>query len=83
MSDPFAEIFVDLSQRIGDTNRASSLMELAMVSLLIDKGVLTADEVIVRIEDLYNKVASLQGEAVLRRIEPLLAELRASAGSTE
>jgi hypothetical protein len=71
-----------LVQQLQATTKASLIIDLATISLLVDKGLITPDELIERIEGMYNRMDRAQSPDVLLRLEGILDELRARPGST-
>lgn len=65
-----------------DTAKAGLIIDLAVVSLLVDKGVLSADELVERIEGMHNRMDRAQSPGVLVQINGILAELRANGAKS-
>lgn len=65
-----------------DTAKAGLIIDLAVISLLVDKGILGADELVERIEGMHNRMDRAQSPGVLTQINGILAELRANGART-
>lgn len=61
-----------------DTVKAGLIIDLAVISLLVDKGILSADELVARIEGLHNRMDRAQSPGVMIQINDILGELRAN-----
>jgi hypothetical protein len=76
-SDPIAALTFDMLERIADTWRASIIADLAIATLLVDAGTITAAEVVKRIEGLQNRMPEeFQRAEVMLRLEPILSSTR-------
>ena len=66
---------------LADATKASLIIDLSVISLLVDKGILGADELVARIEGLHNSMSYAQSPGVLLLLDGVLGELRARPGA--
>lgn len=60
-----------------DTAKAGLIIDLAVISLLVDKGILGADDLVERIEAMHNRMDRAQSPGVMVQLNGILSELRA------
>ncbi|WP_374453608.1 hypothetical protein [Phenylobacterium sp.] len=73
----------DLAENLPlDTMKAGAIIDLAVISLLVDKGVLGADELVDRIEVIHNSMDRAQSPGVMVQVDGILGELRARGAKT-